>query len=132
MTDRERIFDLFEDLGDDVVESFVNSNYATLEDVIKAPDSDLMKVKGIGAATVKKIREKLVEVGFSTPTITPDDVPKKEKYKGGNVYSRGNYVKRYDGALINIRNGDDLREFPAKLVEEMNARNETMAKPVGR
>lgn len=48
---------LGEALGDDVLKLLAGANFASVEQLQATSDADLRKIKGIGNATIKKIRE---------------------------------------------------------------------------
>jgi len=142
-------FDMFDTLGADIVEALDGSDYGSPEELVAAQDGDIQAIKGIGPATVRKIRILMAEAGIaedpdaalpeaapaplSNLDFEPSDVavgPAPDE-SAGKVALRAtkNMVLKWQGQKYNVVIGQEVDHLPADLVDHLKEREEAQMLP---
>lgn len=144
-------FEIFDKIGGDIVAALEESSYDTPEALAKADDADIKAIKGIGPATVRKIRLIMADAGIGDDPDAALPEPAQGQVKrdhtkieasevvvgpvadgtGGNVALRSlkNLVQKWDGDKYNITRGQDISGLPKKLRQHLINRNEAAMRP---
>ncbi|MCK5564541.1 MAG: hypothetical protein KAJ07_04790 [Planctomycetes bacterium] len=129
-------FEIFADIGSgQVPRALDESAFTTLQEVIDAGDDDIKAVKGIGPATVRKMRDVLAngDKPKKAPAVEapPSDegvtVGPAKPIEGGEVEMRalGNYNYMWKGERYLISVGAIISKYlPQDLIDEMVSRGE--------